>query len=78
MSIMYIRYRHVELLLPKEPELPTSLNKLNKISFYLGLIAAFGVCIVGNFQETSAFAVHALGAFAAFGLGTVYQCLQVC
>lgn len=75
---MYIRYRQVSHLIAKEKNLPPSLNRLNKVSFYLGIIAAFGVCVVGNFEETNVLEVHMLGAFAAFGCGSIYQCLQVC
>ncbi|XP_063912128.1 DNA damage-regulated autophagy modulator protein 2-like [Zophobas morio] len=74
--IMYIRYRQVQFVMTKENQLPMTIKKNNKISLYLGLIAAFGVCIVGNFQETNALVVHLIGAVAAFGLGSVYQCMQ--
>jgi hypothetical protein len=37
-----------------------------------GLIAAFGVSLVANFQETRLIQVHLAGALAAFGVGIVY------
>lgn len=52
-------------------------RKLNLASFYTGLGAAIGVSIVANFQEAFVLIAHVVGAYAAFGLGSVYQCLQV-
>jgi hypothetical protein len=40
-------------------------------------MAAVGVTIVANFQETNAFIFHFIGALIAFGCGAVYQCSQV-
>lgn len=73
---VYIRYREVEEI-EKTMENNENVGNLNKKSLWLGFIASFGVSIVGNFQETNVFAIHVLGAFLAFGLGTVYICLQV-
>lgn len=74
---VYIRYREV-----KETDRMAgnvdNVENLNNKSLWLGFVAAFGVSVVGNFQETNVFSVHVLGAFLAFGLGTVYICMQVC
>ncbi|RZC42472.1 DNA damage-regulated autophagy modulator protein 2-like, partial [Asbolus verrucosus] len=73
--IFYIRYRQVKYLLNKDTFKP-SVKKLNQIALFLGITAAFGVCVVGNFQESNVFLVHVLGAIVAFGFGSVYQCMQ--
>ncbi|KAJ8977606.1 hypothetical protein NQ317_011778 [Molorchus minor] len=75
-AIAYIRYRQVKDLCEKN-EFGLSTKKLNKYSLYMGLIAAYGVIIVGCFQETNIFVVHVLGATMCFGIGTVYQFVQV-
>ncbi|KYB29094.1 DNA damage-regulated autophagy modulator protein 2-like Protein [Tribolium castaneum] len=74
--IVYIRYRQLSHLLGKDTFYPETVQKNNRTSLILGITAAFGVCIVANFQETNAFEVHVFGAILAFGLGSVYQCMQ--
>ncbi|CAH1787702.1 unnamed protein product [Owenia fusiformis] len=71
--VMYIRYRQVLQYSSQETGI---VLKLNTVSLYLGFIAAFGLSVVGNFQESNALVVHLIGALLAFGLGTVYCCLQ--
>jgi hypothetical protein len=51
--------------------------KFNLISIWTGWACAFGISIVGNFQETSVLNVHLAGAMIAFGLGSVYLWTQV-
>ncbi|TGZ68572.1 hypothetical protein CRM22_004184 [Opisthorchis felineus] len=41
-------------------------------SLAFGLAAVFGLCIVGNFQESSLFSIHLTGAFMLFGCSSVY------
>ncbi|KER19122.1 hypothetical protein T265_15653 [Opisthorchis viverrini] len=41
-------------------------------SLAFGLAAVFGLCIAGNFQESSLFSVHLTGAFMIFGCSSVY------
>jgi hypothetical protein len=53
------------------------MRKYNWICVILSTVAAFGICLVGNFQETNVLSIHMVGAFAAFGLGSIYQCIQV-
>ncbi|CAH1374524.1 unnamed protein product [Tenebrio molitor] len=74
--VTYIRYRQVNHLLDKETSLPPSMRKYNWICVILSTVAAFGICLVGNFQETNVLSIHMVGAFAAFGLGSIYQCIQ--
>ncbi|CAL8082498.1 unnamed protein product [Calicophoron daubneyi] len=46
-----------------------------KVSLGFGLISALGISLVGNFQETSQFVMHIIGAEFTFVLGTVYSLL---
>lgn len=73
---IYTRYREVQEL-DKITGTNNKVEKLNKKSLWIGLLSSFGVSIVGNFQETNVFVIHVLGAFLAFGIGTVYICMQV-
>jgi hypothetical protein len=54
-----------------------ALVRLNSFSAWVGWSCAFGISIVGNFQETSVLTVHLIGAMIAFGIGTVYLWIQV-
>lgn len=74
--VFYVRYRQVEEFC-KLPLMPENIRNLNKTALWLGIIASLGVSIVGNFQESNVFSVHLIGAFLAFGLGTVYAGIQV-
>ncbi|XP_022668011.1 DNA damage-regulated autophagy modulator protein 1-like [Varroa jacobsoni] len=49
----------------------------NGYACLVGLLAAFGVQVVANFQETVIFKVHITGAMMAFGLATVYLWLTL-
>lgn len=51
--ILYVRFYHVKhvIELNNDPNQDrVKIAKLNKVSFILGLISAFGVTLVGNFQ----------------------------
>ncbi|CAG0883191.1 unnamed protein product [Darwinula stevensoni] len=72
---VYVRYRQILEYHPNHSSSSTII-RLNHASLWLGIIAAFGVSIVSNFQETSVFVVHMIGAFLAFGVGTAYIWLQ--
>lgn len=71
-----MRYRQVDFYLEKQ-SFDASIEKYNYYSFIVGIIAALGVCVVANFQESNILIAHLLGAVAAFGLGSVYAVLQV-
>ncbi|KAJ8962321.1 hypothetical protein NQ318_018300, partial [Aromia moschata] len=75
-ALVYIRYRQVKELCEKN-ELKPVTKKLNKICLYLGFIACYGVVMVASFQETNVLVVHLMGAAMCFGLGTIYEVLQV-
>ncbi|ELU15811.1 hypothetical protein CAPTEDRAFT_183312 [Capitella teleta] len=67
-ATVYVRYRHVRETCMDRPKILIA----NKVSLVLGLLAALGVSMVGNFQETNVLVVHLIGAILAFGIGTVY------
>ncbi|KAJ8921753.1 hypothetical protein NQ315_010663 [Exocentrus adspersus] len=72
---MYIRYRYVKEMCERYGSYRKN-HRLNLISFYVGLGAATGVSVVANFQEAYVLVVHLIGAYTAFGFGSIYQCLQ--
>ncbi|XP_018564121.1 DNA damage-regulated autophagy modulator protein 1-like [Anoplophora glabripennis] len=72
---MYIRYRYVKEMCEGHC-IYLKNRRMNLASLYTGLGAAIGVSVVANFQEAFVLFVHVIGAYAAFGLGSVYQCLQ--
>ncbi|KAJ8932278.1 hypothetical protein NQ314_014770 [Rhamnusium bicolor] len=74
--IIYVRYRQVRELCEKN-DFKSYTHKLNKISLYLACIASYGLIVVANFQVTNVLVVHLIGAGMCFGLGTLYQILQV-
>ncbi|KAI6216031.1 hypothetical protein M3Y94_00455600 [Aphelenchoides besseyi] len=49
------------------------LKRLNTYGLYLGTIAAFGMFVVANFQETAVIRIHLFGAFVCFGGGCLYM-----
>lgn len=70
---IYVRYKLVEAL---TGNIDTSVRRLNKVGLALGILCAFGLSLVANFQETNIEPVHVTGAFLVFGLGTVYAFIQ--
>jgi hypothetical protein len=47
------------------------------VSIWTGWASAFGISIVGNFQNTSVLYVHLAGAIIAFGFACAYMWTQV-
>jgi hypothetical protein len=47
--MVYIRYHHVRLIISKDNN-HFNLRKTNTIAYIIGLLACFGVSVVGNFQ----------------------------
>uniref|UniRef100_T1JKQ3 CWH43-like N-terminal domain-containing protein n=1 Tax=Strigamia maritima TaxID=126957 RepID=T1JKQ3_STRMM len=68
---VYVRYKQVHTYYRYHLS-GDNIPRLNKIALVLGWIVPIGVSMVANFQETSLFAVHAIGAFLSFGPGTLY------
>ncbi|XP_071809116.1 DNA damage-regulated autophagy modulator protein 2-like isoform X1 [Asterias amurensis] len=50
--------------------------KWNKAAVVVGSLAAFGMSLVANFQETNMIIVHLIGATMCFALGFVYGFIQ--
>ncbi|KAK2145833.1 hypothetical protein LSH36_654g01068 [Paralvinella palmiformis] len=72
---IYVRYKQIEHHLSHHNNI--KLQRANHVSLYIGLIAAFGMSMVGNFQETNVLVVHLIGAILAFGIGGVYGTIHV-
>ncbi|GAB1608179.1 DNA damage-regulated autophagy modulator protein 2-like, partial [Argonauta hians] len=70
---LYIRFKLIQSLVSVDG---VRIHFVNKISFGFGLLAAIGMSIVGNFQESNVLVVHVIGAFMVFGIGSVYEILQ--
>ncbi|XP_049893890.1 DNA damage-regulated autophagy modulator protein 2b [Epinephelus moara] len=73
MATVYVRYKQVEAL-TDEGEL--KLNRLNCFGLVLGLISSFGMCVVANFQKTTLFSMHLVGAVLTFGVGALHILVQ--
>ncbi|XP_076279121.1 DNA damage-regulated autophagy modulator protein 1-like [Lasioglossum baleicum] len=69
--VIYIRYSQVKECTTIF-SLQSSLPKWNHWALIFGLISAFGLSLVANFQETSVLIVHFIGAILCFGCGTAY------
>ncbi|KAH0956098.1 hypothetical protein HN011_000465 [Eciton burchellii] len=69
--MMYIRYSQVKEC-TKAFNLPASLPRWNRWALIFGLLSSAGLSIVANFQESSVFVVHVIGALLCFGAGTIY------
>ncbi|XP_060522623.1 DNA damage-regulated autophagy modulator protein 2-like [Cylas formicarius] len=72
--VMYIKFRQVKEIFEKH-HIDEQLN-INEIGLFVGILAAFGISVVANFQETNVFVVHWIGAILTFGCGSVYCSLQ--
>uniref|UniRef100_UPI0037E99C51 DNA damage-regulated autophagy modulator protein 2b n=1 Tax=Semicossyphus pulcher TaxID=241346 RepID=UPI0037E99C51 len=72
-ATVYVRYKQVEALIG-EDEL--RLKRLNRIGLLLGWISSFGMCVVANFQKTTLFSMHLVGAVLTFGVGALYIFVQ--
>ncbi|XP_064161999.1 DNA damage-regulated autophagy modulator protein 2b isoform X2 [Anguilla rostrata] len=69
----YVRYKQVQALTAPEE---TRLHWLNVIGLGLGWLSSFGMCVVANFQKTTFFSMHLVGAVLTFGVGAVYILVQ--
>ncbi|XP_062842537.1 DNA damage-regulated autophagy modulator protein 2b isoform X2 [Trichomycterus rosablanca] len=70
---MYVRYKQVQTLTYHEEK---RLLNLNKVGLVLGCTSSFGMCVVANFQKTSVFWMHMVGAALTFGVGALYLAVQ--
>ncbi|KAG7249318.1 hypothetical protein CRUP_011967, partial [Coryphaenoides rupestris] len=69
----YVRYKQVQALLGQEEK---TLHKTNQLGLVLGTISSSGMCVVANFQKTTLFAMHIVGAVMTFGIGALYIVVQ--
>ncbi|XP_042605263.1 DNA damage-regulated autophagy modulator protein 2-like isoform X1 [Cyprinus carpio] len=72
-ATMYVRYKQIQALMDVND---TRLNLLNQIGFVLGCGSSLGMCVVANFQKTTLFAMHLVGAMLTFGVGALYILVQ--
>ncbi|CAG2217616.1 DNA damage-regulated autophagy modulator protein 2-like isoform X1 [Mytilus edulis] len=72
--IFYIRYRQIRT--HYEGAGRTKLLKYNTVTFVMGITAALGISLVGNFQETNVIVIHLIGALLAFVVGSIYCWIQ--
>lgn len=72
-ATVYVRYKQVEAL-TGEDEL--RLRRLNSFGLLFGWISSFGMCVVANFQKTTLFSMHLVGAVLTFGVGALYVLVQ--
>ncbi|OWA51351.1 hypothetical protein BV898_15837, partial [Hypsibius exemplaris] len=52
-------------------------NTLLRTNLILGLLVAFGISLVANYQSVSVASIHYTGAFILFGLGAAYMIIDV-
>ncbi|CAL8104997.1 unnamed protein product [Orchesella dallaii] len=76
-GVAYIRFMQIEEYLRQKGREENGKMKIwNKVGLFFGLLAALGACVVGAFQETSVLSVHIIGAFMAFGGGSIFLIIQ--
>ncbi|KAM4589006.1 DNA damage-regulated autophagy modulator protein 2b [Odontesthes bonariensis] len=73
MATVYVRYKQVEALAGHDE---LKLQRLNRFGLLLGLMSSFGMCVVANFQKTTLFSMHLVGAVLTFGVGALYILVQ--
>jgi len=74
-ALIYIRYKQVQdhhINSPYDTGQGRAINRYNRACLIIGWVAALGISFVANFQETSVLIVHMIGAWLAFGGGTMY------
>lgn len=74
---IYVRYRQIQEIGLRHSDVHRAVERINGPAFWVGMGSCLGVSIVGNFQETNVRPVHYVGAFLAFGMGTIYYWMQV-
>ncbi|XP_044737781.1 DNA damage-regulated autophagy modulator protein 2-like [Chrysoperla carnea] len=73
--LAYIRYLQIREL-NNRFRFTKCVQKLNRWGIWAGFLTGLGISMVGNFQETNDIAMHLVGANLAFGVGTIYFCIQ--
>ncbi|XP_040889176.1 DNA damage-regulated autophagy modulator protein 2b [Toxotes jaculatrix] len=72
-ATVYVRYKQVEVLTGDDQ---LRLHRLNISGLVLGCISSLGMCVVANFQKTTLFSMHLVGAVLTFGVGALYILIQ--
>ncbi|XP_013871511.1 DNA damage-regulated autophagy modulator protein 2b [Austrofundulus limnaeus] len=72
-ATVYVRYKQVEALSGEEE---VALRRLNRVGLAFGCVSSFGMCVVANFQKTTLFSMHLVGAAMTFGVGALYIMIQ--
>ncbi|XP_076857233.1 DNA damage-regulated autophagy modulator protein 2b [Brachyhypopomus gauderio] len=72
-ATMYVRYKQVQALTDQAEK---RLLQLNFVGLVLGSTSSFGMCVVANFQKTTLFSMHLVGAVLTFGVGALYILTQ--
>ncbi|XP_076125221.1 DNA damage-regulated autophagy modulator protein 2b [Alosa pseudoharengus] len=72
-STTYVRYKQVQALTDQGE---TRVHQLNLLGIILGWTSSLGMCVVGNFQKTTIFSIHIVGAVLTFGVGALYIMVQ--
>lgn len=72
-ATMYVRYKQLQALIDVSD---TRLRLLNRVGFALGCCSSLGMCVVANFQKTTLFSMHLVGAMLTFGIGALYVFVQ--
>ncbi|XP_048879871.1 DNA damage-regulated autophagy modulator protein 2-like [Brienomyrus brachyistius] len=72
-ATIYVRYKQVQALVDQEE---STLHILNQVGLVLGWLSSFGMCVVANFQKTTLFSMHLVGAVLTFGIGALYILVQ--
>ncbi|XP_077384746.1 DNA damage-regulated autophagy modulator protein 2b [Festucalex cinctus] len=74
MATVFVRYKQVEALTSSDGD--TLVERLNRSGLLMGLFSSLGMCVVANFQKTTLFSVHLLGAALTLGVGALYILAQ--
>uniref|UniRef100_A0A1A8G1K6 DNA-damage regulated autophagy modulator 2 n=1 Tax=Nothobranchius korthausae TaxID=1143690 RepID=A0A1A8G1K6_9TELE len=72
-ATVYVRYKQVEALTGEDE---ACVQKLNLAGLVLGWTSSLGMCVVANFQKTTLFSMHLVGAVLTFGVGALYIVIQ--
>jgi hypothetical protein len=49
------------MIIDKQSDPKLKFKKLNIFAYAVGLLSAFGISLVGNFQETNVLSIHLIG-----------------
>ncbi|KAM3727407.1 DNA damage-regulated autophagy modulator protein [Dirofilaria immitis] len=73
----YLRHRQlIEFYWHYLKQRDGSWRNYSTICLWFGYFSAFGVSLIGNFQEINFIIIHYIGAFMAFGFGLIYIWIQ--